>query len=128
MKIITDHILIVVNNLEESISFYELLGFKHLKTVQRPSDQVSVLEKNQLKLELMKLPEGEETYRIPREDSDIGFRHIGFKVDDLQAIYEELKDKISFRGPPVESAGRGTRKILFFHDPNGVELHFIQEE
>jgi catechol 2,3-dioxygenase-like lactoylglutathione lyase family enzyme len=128
MRIITDHILIVVNNLEESINFYELLGFRHLETVQRPTDIVGVLQKDELKLELMKLPEGEETYRTPRKDSDIGFRHIGFKVDNLRAVYEHYKDKITFQGPPVESAGRGTRKLLFFHDPNGVELHFIQEE
>lgn len=127
MKIVTDHILIVVKNLEESRHFYELLGFEHLETINRPSDIVSVLEKDQIKLELMKLPEGEETFRIPRKDSDIGFRHIGFKVEDIEKVYAHYKDKINFPKPLVESAGREGRKILFFYDPNGVELHFIQE-
>lgn len=127
MKIVTDHILIVVKNLEDSRRFYELLGFKHLETIHRPSDIVSVLEKDQILLELMKLPEGEQTYRIPRKDSDIGFRHIGFKVDDIEEVYAHFKDKLIFPKPLVESAGRGGRKILFFYDPNGVELHFIQE-
>jgi hypothetical protein len=52
---------------------------------------------------------------------------MGFRVEDLQKVYESLKDKIEFDGPPVISAGRGDRKLLFFKDPNGVELHFIQE-
>jgi predicted lactoylglutathione lyase len=68
LEIITDHILIVVKNLNESIDFYKLLGFKHLETVQRPHDAVGVMQKDQMKLELMKLPVGEETYRVPRKN------------------------------------------------------------
>ena len=127
MKITTDHILIVVKDLEDTINFYRLLGFIHVETVNRPNDAVGVMEKDGLKLELMKLPEGDETYRKPRKNSDIGFRHIGFKVENIQEVYESLRDRIQFDGPPVNSAGRGDRKILFFKDPNGVELHFIQE-
>jgi len=78
-------------------------------------------------IELMQLPLGEETYREPRKNSDIGFRHIGFRVDDIQEVYEALKYKIEFDGPPLLSAGRGDRRLIFFKDPNGIELHFIQE-
>jgi catechol 2,3-dioxygenase-like lactoylglutathione lyase family enzyme len=127
LKIITDHILVVVKDLDESIDFYKLLGFRHLETVRRPDDVVGVMQKDQLKLELMLLPVGKETYRVPRTDSDIGFRHIGFKVEDIQAVYENYKDKILFKAPPRGSSGRGSRKILFFNDPNGIELHFIQD-
>lgn len=127
MKISTDHILIVVQDLEETISFYRHLGFVHVETIDRPNDTLGLMEKDGLKLELMKLPDGEETHRRPRKDSDIGFRHIGFRVEDVQEAYEALRGSIRFDGPPVSSAGRGDRKILFFKDPNGVELHFIQE-
>lgn len=127
MKIRTDHILIVVKDLEDTIRFYRHLGFIHVETINRPNDTVGVMEKDGLKLELMKLPDGEETHRQPRKNSDIGFRHIGFKVENIQEVYEGLRDKIHFDAPPVSSAGRGDRKILFFKDPNGVELHFIQE-
>jgi len=127
MKISTDHILIVVKDLEDTIRFYRHLGFTHVETINRPNDTVGLIEKDGLKLELMKLPDGEETHRQPRKNSDIGFRHIGFKVEDIQEVYECLRDKIQFDAPPVNSAGRGERKILFFKDPNGLELHFIQE-
>ena len=127
MKINVDHILLVVKDLESVINFYRHLGFTHLETVNRPNDIVGVIKKDNLMIELMQLPVGEETYRDPRKNSDIGFRHIGFRVEDMEEVYESLKDKIQFDGPPVISAGRGARKLLFFKDPDGVELHFIQE-
>ena len=127
MKINVDHILLVVKDLESTINFYRYLGFTHLETVNRPNDIVGVIKKDNLMIELMQLPEGEETYRDPRKNSDIGFRHMGFRVEDMEAVYESLKDKVQFDGPPVISAGRGARRLLFFKDPDGVELHFIQE-
>jgi hypothetical protein len=75
LKINIDHILIVVKDLEETISFYQHLGFKHLETIKRPNDTVGVIKKDNLMIELMQLPKGDETYRAPRKNSDIGFRH-----------------------------------------------------
>lgn len=127
MKINVDHILFVVKDLENTINFYRHLGFTHVETVNRPNDIVGVIKKDNLMIELMQLPDGYETYREQRKNSDIGFRHIGFRIEDINEVYERLKDKIQFDGPPVHSAGRGDRKLLFFKDPDGVELHFIQE-
>ena len=122
-----DHVLIVASDLERSIEFYALIGFEHLETIQRPNDRVAVMRLGGVKVEIMNLPEGEETLREPRKLSDLGFRHIGFKVDDLAAVYERLKDKISFQAPPRKIAGRGNRMTVFFKDPDGVEMHFVQE-
>ena len=121
-----DHVLIVSHDLERSIEFYSLLGFEHLETIQRPNDRVAVMRLGGVKVELMNLPEGEETLREPRRLTDLGFRHIGFKVDDLSAVYERLKDEISFDSPPRKIAGRGNRMTIFFRDPDGVEMHFVQ--
>lgn len=122
-----DHILIVVKNLERSIGFYKLLGFEHMETIQRPEDRVGVLQLGETKIELMCLPEGRETHRTPRKLSDIGFRHIGFRVDNVEEAYERLKDKIQFDSPPRAIAGRGNRMTVFFKDPDGVEIHFVQD-
>ena len=122
-----DHVLIVARDLELSIEFYSLIGFEHLETIQRPNDRVAVMRLGDVKVELMNLPDGEETQREPRKLTDLGFSHIGFKVDDLTAVYERLKDKISFVSPPRQIAGRGNRMTVFFKDPDGVEMHFVQE-
>jgi catechol 2,3-dioxygenase-like lactoylglutathione lyase family enzyme len=127
MKIELDHVLIVVKDLEESISFYKLLGFTYLETIQRPNDLVAVLVKDGLGIELMKLHDEKETYRPSRLTTDVGFRHFGFKVDNIATVYNRLKNKINFESEPMFSGGRGERMILFFKDPNGIELHLVQE-
>ncbi len=123
-----DHVLIVVKDLERSIGFYELLGFRHIETVQRPMDRVGVMRLGETKIELMCLREGRETHRPPRRLTDIGFRHLGFRVDDIEEVYNRLKDKIRFDSPPAPMTGRAGRMTVFFSDPDGVELHLVQEQ
>ena len=120
-----DHVLIVVKDLDHSIEFYDLIGFKHIETIQRPNDRVAVMQMGQVKIELMCLPEGKETYRLMRRDSDIGFRHIGIKVKNVDEIYHRLNGVIKFASPPIEIEGRPGRWSVFFHDPDGTELHFL---
>lgn len=122
-----DHILFVVKNLERSIEFYKILGFKHIETIQRTNDQVSVMQMGPIKIEMICLPEGKETYRPPRKKTDIGFRHIGIRVDDVKKVYEQLKDNIEFDSPPRQTLGRQGRMTVFFKDPDGTEVHFVQD-
>jgi len=122
-----DHILIVVKDLERSIEFYKLLGFEHVNTIQRPNDRVGVMRAGETKIELMCFPEGKETYRPPSKENDVGFQHIGLRVDDVMETYEKLKDKIHFDSPPRQVKGRGGRLTVFFRDPDGVEFHFVQK-
>ena len=122
-----DHVLIVVKDLERSMGFYGLLGFEHVETFQRPEDRVGVMRLSGVKIELMCLREGLETHRPPRRVTDIGFRHLGFRVEDVVETHERLKGVIRFDSPPRPTAGRGGRMTVFFRDPDGVELHFVQE-
>ena len=122
-----DHVLIVVQDLERSVEFYGLLGFSHVQTIQRPDDRVAVMRLGEAKIELMHQREGLETSRTLRRLTDIGFRHLGFRVDDVEAAYERLKDRIKFDSPPIPIAGRPGRLTVFFKDPDGTELHLVQE-
>ena len=122
-----DHVLIVVQDLERSIEFYRLLGFSHAQTIQRPDDRVAVMKLGEAKIELMHQREGLETHRLPRKLTDTGFRHLGFRVGDVAVAYERLKDRIMFDSPPIPIAGRPGRLTVFFRDPDGTELHLVQE-
>ena len=122
-----DHVLIVVEDLDRSIRFYKLLGFEHLETILRPDDRVGVMRLGRMKIELMCLREGMETHRPTRRVTDIGFRHIGLRVDSVEEAYESLRDVIRFDSPPRPISGRSGRMTVFFRDPDGVELHFVQE-
>jgi len=114
-----DHVLIVVKDLERSIDFYELLGFEHLETIQRPRDRVALMRLGGVNVELMSLPEGEETYRLPRKLSDIGFRHVGFRVENLEGGLREAQGQDPVRltaqghrgkGEPYDGLLQGSRR------------------
>ncbi|MFP3951760.1 MAG: VOC family protein [Candidatus Bathyarchaeia archaeon] len=122
-----DHILIVVSDLEKSREFYELIGFRHVRTIDRGSDRVCVMEMGDIKLEMMCFPEGEETYRRQRRLTDVGFRHFGIRVEDVEDIYNQLKQHIEFDSPPRMIKSRPGRLTVFFRDPDGMEIHFVQE-
>ena len=122
-----DHVLIVVHDLERSVEFYGLLGFRHVETIQRPDDRVAVMRLGDAKIELMHQREGLETSRPPRRITDTGFRHLGFRVPDVEAAYSRLKGGVRFESPPIPIAGRPGRLTVFFHDPDGTELHLVQE-
>src|SRR4030042_679520 len=123
-----DHVLIVVSDLERSGDFYGLIGFLHVETIQRPDDRVAVMRLGDTRIELMHQREGLETSRPPRRVTDIGFRHLGFRVSDVAEAYERLKDRVRFDSPPIPIAGRPGRLTVFFHDPDGTELHLVQDQ
>ena len=70
------------------------------------------------------LPELTKDWEAERKRIDSRFRT---KVDDMEETYKGLKDLIQFDSPPRPIAGRGGRVTVFFKDPDGVELHFVQE-
>lgn len=121
-----DHVLIVVKNLERSIKFYKHLGFEHVETIQRPKDKVGVMQLGSIKIELMCQIEGMETHRTVRNTTDLGFRHLGLRVKNVEEVYENLNHLIDFDSAPTPIVGRKNRITVFFKDPDGVELHFVQ--
>jgi hypothetical protein len=52
---------------------------------------------------------------------------LGFRVPDVEAAYSRLKGRVRFESPPIPIAGRPGRLTVFFHDPDGTELHLVQE-
>ncbi len=71
--------------------------------------------------------------RMAREDEDIqgdasqtryGFDHIGLQVDDLEAAYQELRDKgFSFFMEPKDIPGL---RIAFFKGPEDLTIELVQ--
>jgi catechol 2,3-dioxygenase-like lactoylglutathione lyase family enzyme len=59
------------------------------------------------------------------DDLQKGFRHLGFKVSDLDARAERVRAAgVPFHLEPTDAVG-GVR-IAFFRDPDGLMLEFIQ--
>ena len=59
------------------------------------------------------------------DDLQTGFRHIGFKVAELESIVERLRSAgVRFHLDPLDAEG-GVR-ITFFFDPDGVLLELVE--
>jgi catechol 2,3-dioxygenase-like lactoylglutathione lyase family enzyme len=115
------HIAYVVNDLEESASFFEdVLGMRRYSKVKRPGNFPG---------DSMLITDGELNVTLLAPDSHIerrewnqgtaGPNHIGIEAADAPAIYEKLKQ----RGIRTYGEEQSDRPRFFkFRDPNGVEI------
>ena len=146
MKI--DHLNIVVKNMDASVTFYgNVLGMTKtfeatlegawIETVtglQNLSARCVFFDLSgcDVRLELLEYskPCGEklEENSLP---NTLGLRHFAFETDDMDALIQKLQAaKVSFVSPPVTVpfpvGNRGTKRLCYFHDPDGVLLEIAE--
>jgi len=137
-----NHTSFTVSDLDRSISFYRnFLGLELISLTGRDpafSEKVTGIPGANLKiaylqapghrLELIQYlsPSGE---KLDCRTNNIGSAHLAFNVDNLPALYADLKAKgVQFKSEPLEvSAGpnKGTMAV-YFTDPDGITLEFLQ--
>ena len=112
----------IVDDLDEAIEFYELLGFD---VEMRPGPGFAMLTREDLRL-LLNTPEGGGGAGQRMPDGSVpqpgGWNRFQLDVDDLAATVDRLESAgVSFRSPIIE--GRGGKQVLA-DDPSGnpVEL------
>lgn len=115
-----DHIEIIVRDVEESIRFFQNMGFQLLTrtTHHGESAELQLPGPNQPIFEIHQV-DGEE---------NIGVNHIAFKVDNAEQTYQELQAQgITTMKPPnfVVSTGRTT---VNFRDPDGWRMQLVDAE
>lgn len=120
--------LVGATDLERSKDFYcGTLGFEDLGT--RVVDPVKGVRRCRLEsggrfLELETVPEPDETAWV-RDDLQLGVRHIGMKVDDVDSWAERVRATgAHFTMEPKDAFG--DVRITFFEDPDGTLLEFVQ--
>ena len=146
------YVSLTVNNLEESIIFYEdILGMKLIKQKIMECKSTEVLfgisscnvhvahlrtcdDCGSPDIELLEFRE-KDTLKDDIRINRVSISGISFKVENIQITYEDLKAKgVEFISEPqyFESVEEGFGKIksVYFRDPNGIilELHEIIEE
>ena len=117
------HIAILCSNREESLRFYETLGFAVYESHVRPErkDEIIFMEQQNIVLELfisVKHPQrvsGPEAY---------GLRHLALRTDDVEAAHMILLDA-GYAPEPIRTDTFNNRKLFFVKDPDGlpIELH-----
>jgi len=134
------HTGIVVNDLEASLHFYcDLLGFRIVKQMEESGNYIdNILSLRNTKVTTIKLttPLGQmiELLKFHSHSAeekrqnifDTGISHIAFTVDDLNLVYEKLKDEgIRFNSPPQVSPD-GYAKVTFCRAPEGTVIELVE--
>jgi glyoxylase I family protein len=117
------HVAITVRDLQETIEFYAKIGFQLISRNETPTQTVVFLVAGKARLEVFAPKKTKSPFELGPED--LGIKHIAFEVDDIQKSYEEAKAKgVVFTETRMRTDGSvGT---VFFKDPSGIILQFIQ--
>lgn len=83
-----DHIALIVSK-EENLAFYEKLGFKEEKRIERGYDTVVFLSCGDIVLEVFVDPNHPQHNTKPEA---LGLRHLCFVVDDLSKVDVECEE------------------------------------
>ncbi len=137
-----DHVTVVVTDLEKAKEFFNLLGFEEVLSVaisgQRFSDYMGVdgIEARHVTLKLANASPRLEVQLLkylrpdPLPDPEItklyrvGFNHVCFAVDNLDAAIEKLgAEGIK---PRNEVLDFHDRKLIFFPGPEGITVELSE--
>ena len=124
-----DHVGIAVKNLDESVQFYESLGFKATgyEVVAEQKVKVAFLPCGDSELELLESTEPDGPIARFIENGP-GIQHIAIRVDDIDKALEELKEKGVRLIDQTPRYGAGNARIAFVHPKatGGVLLELTQ--
>jgi lactoylglutathione lyase len=122
------HTMIRVNDLEESIKFYQdLFGMKVLRKADYPDGKFSLAfigyggEDTNTVIELT------HNWETSHYDHGNAYGHIAIEVNDAYKSCEDIKSK---GGKVIREAGpmmHGTTVLAFVEDPNGYKIELIQK-
>jgi catechol 2,3-dioxygenase-like lactoylglutathione lyase family enzyme len=119
-----ENIQINVIDVARSVDFYT--RFLAAELVGDATDDGAVLDVVTATIELVRAGDPAES-SWEGDDLQRGFRHIGFKVADVDALVAPLKAAgVPFHLDPLEAEG-GVR-ITFFFDPDGTLLELVERD
>ena len=135
------HTGIVVSDMDRSLEFYrDLLGMDVWADFQDNSAyaqavtgvpgahiwMIKLQAKDGGSIELLKYLSHPQTVPQPRRACDVGVNHIALHIDDIDSLYENLKQHgIHFNAPPTVSTDGGA-KVTYCRDPEGVLVELVE--
>ncbi|GAB4561457.1 MAG: hypothetical protein Kow0047_08820 [Anaerolineae bacterium] len=122
------HVAMTVSDLSRSLAFYQgLLGFPLLGQLEIPDERgflISYLQMGHSVLELFSFDVPTIPHAWNPDETVLGLKHIGFWVDDVQAVHDDLVERgVRIIYPP--NYALGDVYTQFFADPDGNALELI---
>lgn len=130
-----DHIGIAVNNLEETMKFYEeILGIECQGTeiVEEQKVKVAFFPVGDTELEFLESTseDGPIAKFIEKNGGRGGIQHVALRVDNIEKAIEEMKEKGYKMIDEVPRYGAGGAKIAFCHpkSTDGILLELSERK
>ena len=115
MRISVKYSTMIVNDLDESVSFYrDVLGFSEGYHVDLPVGAITI----------MNSPDGASVELIESPKFETGLYSVGTDVDDLDDVLKQLK--LSGCEVVGEITPTTVGRQVFIKDPNGVRICLIE--
>ena len=126
-----DHIAVLVDNLESTLSFWrDALGMdlSHIQDVQAENAQIAFLPTGDSEIELVRPTTSDSGLARYLEKRGPGMHHICLEVDDIEGMLVQLKEKgiqLINESPRVGERGK---KYAFIHpkSANGVMVELYE--
>ncbi len=137
-----DHINIVVKDLEKVKQFFLAIGFELQDQSRLQGEWISkivglndvdaeyvrlTLPGDSIALELLQFA-NPPLYEIesPDKANTQGFRHLAFRVIDIEKTVAHLKDKGIEPFSPIQEFTKTGKKLVYFRGPEGILLELAQ--
>ena len=133
------HYGVTVSDIEKLQKFYvDVLGMEEVTRVTHEGEaiskitgvdgtemEISFLQAGDVGVELLQYhaPEGKDANEGVR-NCDVGAAHFCLEVEDVDALYSDLKDEVEFINAPQELSS-GSR-VAYAYDPDGNVVEFYQ--
>jgi catechol 2,3-dioxygenase-like lactoylglutathione lyase family enzyme len=118
------HFHLICSNLEHTENFFTgMLGAKLIERRKFGTADGAILDLNGTTISLRKAREDENIIGDSLQPR-YGYDHLGLEVEDVDAAYNELKEKgIAFTIPPTNVE---TGKMAFVKGPDGITIELFQ--
>lgn len=119
MSLSIDHINRYVSNVDKFIDFYQsVLSFKLIgKGIKQNGSRYAILQGTEHELFISE----KEDFKAVNEN----LRHIGYSVDNIDELLEDLKDK-GYVNKEQQVIVKQYSRQIYIKDPDGMEVDLIQ--
>lgn len=126
-----NHVSISVLDLEKTLKFYELFGFKKCKEYHDENIDIVMIKLENVMIEIFHYYDNgdmpEHAKSLKTDLRVIGNKHFALGVKDINEAKKFVEDKNLNDSDIVINSGRLGKPYFFIKDPNGILMEIIEE-